>query len=470
MGIAADFEVQSDGDIRHVSGSTVYPILDLHAWLQDLADNAAPTSDDYISILSPNPSKMDGPRDALVSCALNLLGTINIDPAAAEYLNFGSIKQASAATLYSGFKTIGGIVAGSPIYVVQNNAKLTKYWANGHIQIIILVKTGGSLIDSGLVRAFSRKYGQTYSDFQSDLSAGRESAAALATSITGWTTLSEGQCATKVADLSFAFGSSSHDLGNGNGPKPYRGIITLSNGMTPAEAAQVLQYMCREATTSTFDSVEGWRYRALHSSYTPNAAAPFGEIIGGKWYVAQGWWLAGVPAGYEQSFQLIDDNGDAQVPPNIVALSIGGLVSGDRVLAGRDGGSDFLTAEYNLTAGNNIGNNTIVVQEAIKADTPATGYVRIGDDLYTYTGWSVSTFTGVTPTLIKNYTIGDDCWVPFIDKVAGGTSEAVNFIFASGFTGRVKVRKGDAIQPFETTYSVGSAGGGTNAIRTSDYP
>jgi hypothetical protein len=226
MGIAADFEVQQDGDIRHVSGATVYPILDLHSWLQDLADNAAPTSDDYISILSPNPSKMDGPRDALVSCALNLLGTINIDPAAAEYLNFGSIKQASAATLYSGFKTIGGIVAASPIYVVQNNAKLTKYWSDGHIQIIVLVKTGGSLIDSGLVRAFSRKYGQTYSDFQSDLSAGRESAAALATAITGWTTLSEGQCATKVADLGFAFGQSSHDLGNGNGSKPYRGIIT----------------------------------------------------------------------------------------------------------------------------------------------------------------------------------------------------------------------------------------------------
>jgi hypothetical protein len=186
--------------------------------------------------------------------------------------------------------------------------------------------------------------------------------------------------------------------------------------------------------------------------------------------VARGWWLAGVPTGQEQAYQLIDDNGDAQVPPNIVALTIGGLATGDRVLAGRDVGSDFITAEYNLTAGNNIGNNTVVVQEAIKADTPQVGYLRIGPDAYTYTGWSASTFTGVSPTLVKSYTIGDDAWVPFLDKVAAASSEANQFIFASGFTGRVKVRKGDEIIPFETTFSVGSAGGGTNAIRQSDFP
>jgi hypothetical protein len=470
MTIGSDFSITSGGDLRHVSGTTVYSILDLHAWLQDLADNAAPGGDDYLSILSANPSKMDGPRDAAVATRLNLLGAINIDDTAAQFLNFGSIKQASAATLYSGFKTIGGIVAASPIYVVQNNTKLTKYWGNGHIQIIILVKSGGTLIDAGLVRAFSRKYGQTYSDFQSDLSAAGESAAALATSVTSWTTLSEGQCAAKVADIALTYGNSSHDLGNGAGSKPYKGIITLSNGITPAEAAQVLQYMCREDTTATFNGVEGWRYRTLNSGYTPDSATPFGAIIGGKWYVARGWWLAGVPTGQEQAYQLIDDNGDAQVPPNIVALTIGGLATGDRVLAGRDGGSDFITAEYNLTAGNNIGNNTVVVQEAIKADTPQVGYLRIGPDAYTYTGWSASTFTGVSPTLVKSYTIGDDAWVPFLDKVAAASSEANQFIFASGFTGRVKVRKGDEIIPFETTFSVGSAGGGTNAIRQSDFP
>ncbi len=472
MAIGTDFEVQADGDIRHVAGATVYDVLDLHAWLQDLADNAAPAGDDYISILSDNPSKMDGPRDALVATRLNLLGAVNISATEVPYLKFGSIKQASAATLYSGFKTIGSIVAASPVYVVQDNAKLTKFWSDGHIQILVLVKTSGSLIDNGLVRAFSRKYGQTYSDFQADLSAAGESAAALATELTAWTTMSEVACEAEVANIGFTFGDSSHDLGNGNGSQPYKGIITLSGGLTPVEAAQVLQYMCREDTEETFNTVEGWRYRTLNAGYTPNAASPFGAVIGGKWYVAQGWWLAGVPGGSEQDYILTDHNGATQTPPNIVAVVIGGLVAGDRVLAGRDNGSGgFLTAQYNLAAGNNVGNNTVVVQEAIASDTPAAGFLRIGSDAYTYTSWASSTFSGISPTLIATYTSGDDAWVPHIDKAASGASESNSFIFGSGFTGRVKVRQGGGgtpIQPFETTFSVGAGGGGTNAIRNND--
>lgn len=471
MAIGDDFTISVAGDIRHASGSTVYDVLDLHAWLQDLADNAAPGGDDNLSILSANPSKMDGPRDALVATRLNLLGAMNIDDTAAQFLHFGSIKQDGADVLYSGFKTIGSIVAASPVYVVQNSVKLTKFWADGHIQILVKVKDGGTLIDSGLVRAFSRKYTQTYSDFEVDLSAAGESPAALATALTAWTTMTTGECDAEIANLSFSFGDSSHDLGNGNGSKPYKGVITLSGGLTPVEAAQVLQYMCREASTNTFNGIEGWRYRTLNAGYTPDAASPFGAVIGGKWYVARGWWLDGVPGGYEQSYILTDHNGDQQIPPNIVAITVGGLVSGDRVLFGRDAGSDFLVAEYNLAAGNNIGNSTIVIQESIKNDTPASGFIRIGPDRYTYTSWSGSTFSGVSPTLIANYTLGDDAWVPFFDDVADAASESASFIYASNFTGRVKVRQGAGgtpIQPFETTFAVGAAGGGTNAIRNND--
>ena len=471
MAIGSDFAVASNGAITHTGGATVYDVLDLHAWLQDLADNSAPGGDDNVSILSDNPSKMDGPRDAVVATRLNLLGSVAINDAAAEFLKFGSIKQATAAVLYSGFKTIGGIVAASPIYVVQNNAKLTKFWSNGHIQILIKVKTAGTLIDSGLVRAFSRKYGQTYSDFQADLSAAGESAAALATELTGWTTMSEGECATEVANIACTFGDTSHDLGNGNGSQPYKGVITLSGGITPVEAAQVLQYMCREATTETFNSVEGWRYRALNAGYTPNAASPFGAVIGGKWYVAQGWWLAGVPGGSEQAYILTDHNGVQQVPPNIVAVVIGGLVAGDRVLCGKDSGTGFVTDALHLAAGNDQSDVTVVVTESIPSDTPAVGFLRIGEGAYTYTSWATSTFSGISPALTKNYNSGDHCWTPLIDKAAADADESNSFIFGSGYTGRVKVRQGaggSPIQPFETTFAVGSAGGGTNAIRNSD--
>ena len=50
MAIGNDFEVQADGDIRHISGSTVYSMLDLHVWLQGLADDANASGDDNVSI------------------------------------------------------------------------------------------------------------------------------------------------------------------------------------------------------------------------------------------------------------------------------------------------------------------------------------------------------------------------------------------------------------------------------------
>jgi hypothetical protein len=88
------------------------------------------------------------------------------------------------------------------MYIVQNGSKIaTEYWADGHIQILVEVKTGGTFIDSGLVRVYCREYGQTYADFAVDLSPGGETAAAITTSATEWTTLTEGECAAMVADL-----------------------------------------------------------------------------------------------------------------------------------------------------------------------------------------------------------------------------------------------------------------------------
>ena len=46
MAIQDDFSVGSNGDIRHVSGTTVYSVNAFHAWLQDLADDSAPAGND----------------------------------------------------------------------------------------------------------------------------------------------------------------------------------------------------------------------------------------------------------------------------------------------------------------------------------------------------------------------------------------------------------------------------------------
>ena len=290
MPIAADFSISTTGDIRHVSGTTVYSVLDLHAWLQDLADDAAASGNDLLDILAPNPSKLDGPRGAAVASRLNLLTSgavaFNIDDTAAQYINFGSIKQDTANVQYSGLKTIGGIVAASPVYVVQNGSKLTKFWADGHVQVLVKVKTAGSFIDSGNVTAFSRKWGQSYSHFDVNLSAGGETSAALATAVDSNITLTEGQAALLSSKVTVTFGDTTQDLGNGNGAKLYKGTIALSGGCTLQEAYQYLQYLTRENSAATLNSIPGWRYRVLNVAYTEIPSAPFGTFAGGTFFVA----------------------------------------------------------------------------------------------------------------------------------------------------------------------------------------
>ena len=477
MPIADDFSISATGDIRWVSGTTVYSVLDLHAWLQDLADDAVATGNDLLDILAPNPSKLDGPRDAAVASRLNLLtsGSVafNLDDTAAQYINFGSIKQAAGAEQYSGLKTIGGIVAASPVYVVQNGNKLTKFWGNGHIQILVKVKTAGALIDSGNVTAFSRKWGQTYSHFDVNLAAGGESNAALATAIDSNVVLTEANAALLSSKVTVTFGDTNQDLGNGNGSKLYKGTIALSGGCTLQEAYQYLQYLTRENSSATLNGIPGWRYRVLNAAYTEIPAAPFGTFAGGTFFVAQGWWVTGVLAAEATKYQLIAHDGTTQVPPTLIGITVGNLVAGDRVLAARaDGSGNVLKDEYTPVAAS-AGATALTVVESIKTDTPTTGVIRIKGLRYTYSAFNagIKTFTGLSPALASNIVTADDVFVPFIDKVAASTSENVTFIYSSNFTARVDVRNGSGgspIIPFNTSLSVTSAGGSVNASRNSD--
>ena len=477
MPIAADFSISATGDIRHVSGTTVYSVLDLHQWLQDLADDAAYTGNDLLDILAPNPSKLDGPRDAAVASRLNLLTSgavaFNIDDDAAKYINFGSIKQDGANVQYSGLKTIGGIVAASPVYVVQNGNKLTSFWADGHIQILVKVKTAGSFIDSGNVTAFSRKWGQTYSHFDVNLSAGGETSAALSTALDSAILLTEGQAALLSSKVTVTFGDTTQDLGNGNGSKLYKGTIALSGGCTLQEAYQYLQYLTRESSAATLNSIPGWRYRVLNSAYTEIPSAPFGTFAGGTFFVAQGWWLTGVLVAESTKYQLIAHDGTTQVPPTFATISVGNLVSGDRVLVARDDGTgNILKDEYTPVAASS-GATSIQVVESIKADTPASGVIRIKGKRYTYASYTAGTktFNTLSPSLVENIVAGDDVFVPYIDVATTTTSESASFTYSSNFNCRVDVRNGSGVSPiipFTTTISVTSAGASVNASRNSD--
>ena len=479
MPIATDFSISATGDIRRQAGasSTVYTVLELHAWLQDLADDAAASGNDLLDILAPNPSKLDGPRDAAVASRLNLLTSgavaFNLDDTAAQFINFGSVKQQSAAVQYSGLKTIGGIVAGSPVYVVQNGSKLTSFWPNGHVQILVKVRTGGTLIDSGNVTAFSRKWGQTYSHFDVNLAAGGESNAALSTAIDSNIVLSEANAALLSSKVTVTFGDTNQDLGNGNGSKLYKGTIALSGGCTLQEAYQYLQYLTRENSSATLNSIPGWRYRVLNAAYTEIPSAPFGTFAGGTFFVAQGWYLSGVLSAEATRYQLIAHDGTTQVPPTLIVITVGNLVAGDRVLVARENGSGgILKDEYTPVAAS-AGATALTVVETIKTDTPSAGVIRIKNLRYTYTSFTAGTktFNGLSPALASNIVTADEVFVPFIDKVAASASGSQTFIYSANFTARVDVRNGSGgnpIIPFNTLLSVTSAGASVNASRNSD--
>lgn len=478
---ASDFSVASNGDLRSIAGSTVYTALELHAWLQDLADNPAPTADDQVSILGANPSELAGKRNALRPMAVTLLNGINVDDATSHRFKFGSIEQQGGQVLYTGLKTIGTVPGDASIYIVQNNAKInggTKWWPAGPIQTMVKAKTAGALIAgntvagvaqaAGYATVFARQFGRTYSHFDVDLGPGSEQQAALSISTDPNITLSAAQAQAKFADITITVGDTTQSLGGVS--KLYKGTITLANSITVAEAYQALQWATSESSTVTINGEPGWRYRKLLSSYPENQAAPFGSFAGGKFFVAQGWWLAGVLPADSKNYQLISHDGTTVTPPTTIGVTVGNLVAGDYVIAAKDDGAGGF--EVTHTATGSAVATTVTLSPAPDSSQPATGTIRINGNKHSYTGKSGSTLTGLSPAIPAGGYSSAPAFFTYIDKVATSASESSEpFNYVSTFNMRARVRNGNdvsAIVPFESVFSVTEAGGSVNSVRTAD--
>ncbi len=183
------------------------------------------------------------------------------------------------------------------------------------------------------------------------------------------------------------------------------------------------------------------------------------------------------PADLTASDSLQDLTGTAQTPPNNVQVKVSGLVASEDyvVVARNDGGGNIDTSQYTLAAGNNSGNGTVVVNEAIFPDDPPAGVIRLQRpgstvfDRYPYISRSGSTFT-LSGTLSTNYTLNDSAFVPVIDELAGATDAVNTLVFAAPFAVVGRVRDGGVtpIKPFPITGTVGAAGFSVTAIRTPD--
>lgn len=183
MTIGTDFSINAStkviaygGAAHGANGAGYYTVLELHRWLQDLADDAGATGDDYMDISRLTPS------DKQFDTIITLVNGYTIDTAASEHLYAGSIIQAGGDTIFDGVQVIAG--SGAHIQVVQNGAAITNdFWnavpygtstkglnpdtANGiACRFMVKVRDSATDIDGRRLLLQTREFGYTYSEFK----------------------------------------------------------------------------------------------------------------------------------------------------------------------------------------------------------------------------------------------------------------------------------------------------------------
>ena len=143
------------------------------------------------------------------------------------------------------------------------------------------------------------------------------------------------------------------------------------------------------------------------SSVTPIKANPFGTFAGGKFFGAFGVYFANILGTDAQNYQLTDNFGVVQVPPNVVTVQISGLTVGDGTGVFRTSSGSINKTEYAVSGTPAAGATSITASTAIGSDEPSVGYLRVvkigaggnnEEHRYRYSSWSTSTFTLTTLT------------------------------------------------------------------------
>ena len=183
------------------------------------------------------------------------------------------------------------------------------------------------------------------------------------------------------------------------------------------------------------------------------------------------------------SDKLFDLDNVEVVPPNNVTFTVLGLVVGeDRVMVGPETGGGLDKAQFSTDITlNGAAETSIQMTTTIPSDTPVSGTLRIVNDsgfdkFIPYASFTGSTFTF---TSAENFsgtdefaaaTVGSGAYITYIDKLATLSSETFTVVFNTNRALFIRVRDGGAspIKTFETTGTLGSAGGSTTVIRTTD--
>ena len=152
MAIADDHTINyTSKTVTHTSGATVYTSLAYFQWLAGVFAASA-QMDDYYPLVSDTPTVYRWTNG----------WSFGDSTADIQFLKGGSIQSSDGNELWSNLYTIGSQEEGTQIYIIQDGAEITPWWGTENIDILLLVKTGGTLIDSGNVLAMARETDYLY--------------------------------------------------------------------------------------------------------------------------------------------------------------------------------------------------------------------------------------------------------------------------------------------------------------------
>lgn len=312
MAIGDDFSVDfSTGNIRYTGTTANYTVLELHRWLQGLADDpqaAGGANDDLLDISSRTPSeRITDQIITLIDHTASSGPRYNIDDTAAEHLYGGSITQGSGSTeeLYSGLRVLGAVVStATQIQVIQDKTlpytdspfwgdQVTPYNGSvtGAILMRILVKSrvNGCDIDEGKIIVRAANYGDTFAFFNVTLGQG-EAVAAISTVDDPQNDTASGTVAA-YTHVTNTEGFQLIDISDGNGDQPYYsqwtyGADTAGDGLK--SVWEWGKYITRTGTASTIHGIDGelflgvthsWSYDNLSGTFTEDEEVVWGTQV-----------------------------------------------------------------------------------------------------------------------------------------------------------------------------------------------
>jgi len=248
--------------------------------------------------------------------------------------------------------------------------------------------------------------------------------------------------------------SVNQDLNNGAGVQPYNMFIGEST-RSPTEIYEWTKYINRYGSTGstyTLNGDDGQEYRSANEgTYAEVKSAPLGTLAGTTFYGARGVWLAAYTLA---DFVLIDANATEQSPPNYQKVDVTHTsLSGTYIFIAEISGGSIIKNQYTITA---VTTTTIQATGSFDINkTPQTGSCRVGDTIYSYTGYATDTLTGVTPDPTGET---GDFYIPLMDLLADATQElSDNIIYAAPINVRTSVRK-YGFKPYDVDTTFGASG------------